>query len=555
MQTILSMSKYIRNNLKLWGFGLFIPVFASLATNIFFADRLEKFSALLLEPEMSFPEIAAMLIVALIILLILSGIDDIGLYLFSLFAVTAENELKQDIFESMVHAPLKEIQRFHKGELVTRYNTDAAQCSGIVSYDVHGMIYQLLVGIGYLAAVLLYDLWIGLIMLVLGFGVILLNFLLLRRMIRIQKEILKAEEEYTLNCSNAIQGKMSIRQYPAKKMMADKIKASARLICQKEYQYVWLQTLKILTSDGLANICTYLLTPLACVFAVHGYISIPAVLFIHQICRYFIMYTQNLGTSFINYKTHELSYERISSVLSVPGEETDREKDRNTGRKAGFQFDSSISFEKVSVSYGERKVLDDVTFTIRPGEITCLAGESGSGKSTLIKTLLQMVDYEGRISVGDINCADIPLDILRSQIALSPEHGDLFNTTVYENIHFGDPGASEAEINVAAGKAAINGGTAFMQRDAGENGSQLSGGQRQRVSVARAMLKNAPVIILDEPTAALDAVSEAKLLDTLRSLKQEGKCILMISHKESTLRAADRLLYLEKGKVTEKSQP
>lgn len=165
-----------------------------------------------------------------------------------------------------------------------------------------------------------------------------------------------------------------------------------------------------------------------------------------------------------------------------------------------------------------------------------------------------MVDYEGKISVRDINCADIPLDILRSQIALSPEHGDLFNTTVYENIQFGDPGASEAEINVAAGKAAINGGTAFMQRDAGENGSQLSGGQRQRVSVARAMLKNAPVIILDEPTAALDAVSEAKLLATLRSLKQEGKCILMISHKESTLRAADRLLYLEKGKVTEKSQ-
>ena len=549
MQTMFSMSKYIRRNLKLWIAGLFIPVFASLATNIFFAERLQKFSALLLDSQMSFTETVVMLSAALLILLLLSVIDDIGLYLFSLFAITTENELRQDFYSSMIHASLKELQQFNRGELITRYNTDAGQCTGIVSYDVHGMIYQVSVGMGYLIAVMVYDLWIGFIMLALGFGVILMNYLLLRRIIVAQTEIIKANEEYTLNCSNAIQGKMSIRQYSAGGMMTNKIEASSRLACQKEYRYVWLQTLKILTSDSLANICTYLLTPLACIFAVYGYISIPAVLFIHQICRYFIMYTQNLGTSYINYKTHELSYDRFKEVLSM----TDEEAERGRAEDKDFPADNSVSFERVSVYYKERRILNDVSFAIRPGEITCLAGESGSGKSSLVKALLQMADYQGRICIGDRDCADMPIDILRGHISLSPEHGDLFNTTVYENIQFGNLSAAEQEIDLAARRAAITGGMSFMQRNAGENGSQLSGGQKQRVSIARAILKNAPVIILDEPTAALDAVSEAKLLDTITSLKQESRCILIISHKESTLRAADRILYIEDGKVTEKT--
>lgn len=547
MQTLSSMMKYIRKHMKLWLCGLLIPAFASLATNIFYANRLQNYSEQLMGTEPSLSAIAIMLAVTVVVLLILSGIDDVGRYVFALFSVSTENEIKHDYYGRLVHASLQALEKFNQGELISRYNEDITQSTSIVSYDIHGVIYPLIVGIGYLTAVLTADIWIGSIMLVLGIGVIIFNFLFLKKLIRIQKEILQANEAYVLHCTNAIHGKMSIRQYCAKDMMAAQMKLSASQLARRERQRIRIQALKILTSDGLANICTYLLAPIACVFAVYGYLSVPVVLFIHQICRCFIQYTQNFAGAFIQYQLHALSYERLDPILNLADEA------QTPFRRAGAAdpAHNGITFDAVNVFYGDKHVLKDVSFSIHPGEIVGLVGESGSGKSTLIKALLQLVGYEGHIFIGGVDCAYIPLDRLRSLIALSPEHSDLFHTTVHENIQFGSPDASETELFRAVNKAAITDAEAFLDRDAGENGERLSGGQKQKVSIARALLKNAPIIVLDEPTAALDAHSEAKVLDTIQELGQEGKCILLITHKASTLRIADRIMHIENGKVHE----
>ena len=209
-----------------------------------------------------------------------------------------------------------------------------------------------------------------------------------------------------------------------------------------------------------------------------------------------------------------------------------------------FPKNSSVTFDHVGVAYEGHQILNGVSFTVSSGECICIRGESGSGKSTLIKALMQMVDYQGEIFIGETNCKKLSLEVLRRQIAFSPEHSDLFCTSVYENILFGNPAAKKEDIYRAADKAALTNIETFLERKVGEGGELLSGGQRQRVSIARTLLRDAPIIILDEPTAALDTESEENILQTISDLKQEGKCILLITHKESTMRVANKILEL-----------
>lgn len=546
MRTLISMVQYIRRNLVIWFIGMLVPALFSLATNVYFANRLEAYTAYLMGDNPLFWHVAVMMAFSIPVLLLLSGIDDVGRYIFSFLVASVDNTIKQDFYIGMTRASLKDLQRFSKGELITRYCTDAEQSTSIIVMDINGVIYPLIVGIGYLTAVLYENIWIGIIMVTLGVGVIVLNFLFYKRIIHLQKEILRSCEGYTRNCNDAIHGKMSIRQYAAKGIMAGKIERSAKMIYQKELQQTSLQVLKVLTSDALANICTYLLTPLACIFAVYGYIGIPVVLFIHQICRNFITYTQNFANSFIQLNTHALSYERLRSIMVLPAEYMQIDNCTDV-----LLPNESIIFENVNVSYGEHRVLKNVNLFIQPGEIVCLVGESGSGKTTLVKALLQMVDYQGRILIGGVDCKDIPLSVLRGHIGLSPEHNDLFPMSVYDNIKFGDLYASELEIDSVMEKAAIKDLNEMKERQAGESGSFLSGGQRQKVSFARVLLKNSPVIILDEPTAALDNESELQILSTIENLKKEGKSVLMITHKLSSLPIADRIFRIEDGEILE----
>ena len=283
--------------------------------------------------------------------------------------------------------------------------------------------------------------------------------------------------------------------------------------------------------------------------------------------------SQNFAAAFVNYTEHKLSFERVSEVLLLP-EETVEWKEGITERPAAqetgwgektvaaencrtekppaqecngantFRNHGSVIFDHVSVSYEGRQILNEISFTASPGECVCIRGDSGSGKSTLAKALMQMVDYQGEISINGKNCKELPLDTLRKQIAFSPEHSDLFHTSVYENILFGNPDAAKEAVYRAADRSAVTDLETFLGRDAGEDGELLSGGQKQRVSFARTLLRDSPIFILDEPTAALDTESETKILKTISDLKQEGKCILLITHKESTMHVADRIVQL-----------
>ena len=216
-------------------------------------------------------------------------------------------------------------------------------------------------------------------------------------------------------------------------------------------------------------------------------------------------------------------------------------------------------FEHVSFAYDEKKVLDDVSFTAAEGEVTALVGPSGSGKSTCAKLAARLWDIdEGTIKVGGVDISTVDPEVLLTDYSVVFQDVVLFDDTVMENIRLGKHGASDEEVLAAAKAANCD---EFVERlpegyntSIGENGAKLSGGERQRISIARALLKDAPIILLDEATASLDVENETKVQGALSRLLR-GKTVLVIAHRMRTVEAADKIIVLKEGRVAEEGTP
>jgi len=218
-----------------------------------------------------------------------------------------------------------------------------------------------------------------------------------------------------------------------------------------------------------------------------------------------------------------------------------------------------IVFENVGFSYDDKQVLRGVTFTAKEGEVTALVGPSGSGKSTCTRLAARLWDVdEGTIRVGGVDIRTIDPEVLLTDYSMVFQDVVLFDDTVMENIRLGRRGASDEEVLAAAKAANCD---EFAEKlpqgyatPIGENGAKLSGGERQRISIARALLKNAPIVLLDEATASLDVENETKVQGALSRLLQ-GRTVLVIAHRMRTIEAADRIVVLADGRVVENGSP
>ncbi len=214
-----------------------------------------------------------------------------------------------------------------------------------------------------------------------------------------------------------------------------------------------------------------------------------------------------------------------------------------------------VAFEGVSFTYAEAPAIENVSFTVEPGETVALVGPSGAGKSTIFNLLPRLYDpTTGTVRIDGQDVRESTLASVRGAIALVSQEAALFNDSVRTNIALGRPGATHAEIEAAAKAAAAHDFIMALPMGydtlVGERGSNLSGGERQRVALARAFLRNAPILLLDEATSALDAESEAKVQEALKRLTK-GRTTLVIAHRLSTVREADRILALENGRIVE----
>ena len=219
-----------------------------------------------------------------------------------------------------------------------------------------------------------------------------------------------------------------------------------------------------------------------------------------------------------------------------------------------------INFDNVSFSYNNNeKVLDNVSFTAKQGEITALVGPSGGGKTTVSRLAARFWDAtSGNITVGGMNISNIEPETLLSLYSIVFQDVTLFNTSVAENIRLGKKDATDEEVLAAAKLANCD---EFVQKlangydtEIGENGCNLSGGERQRISIARAFLKNAPIILLDEATASLDVENET-LIQTALSRLIKDKTVIVIAHRMRTVENADKIVVLSDGKIAECDTP
>ena len=246
----------------------------------------------------------------------------------------------------------------------------------------------------------------------------------------------------------------------------------------------------------------------------------------------------------------QISAKRLNEIYDTPaanGSET-------------FEPDGhDIEFKNVSFSYNDEEVLHGVSFIAKEGEVTALVGPSGSGKSTCARLAARLWDVSsGSITVGGIDIKSVDPEVLLTDYSMVFQDVVLFDDTVRENIRLGKHGASDEEVYEAAKAANC---LEFIQKMPegfdtmiGENGARLSGGERQRISIARALLKNAPIVLLDEATASLDVENETKVQSALSRLLK-GKTVLVIAHRMRTVENADKIIVLSEGKVAEQGSP
>jgi subfamily B ATP-binding cassette protein MsbA len=245
------------------------------------------------------------------------------------------------------------------------------------------------------------------------------------------------------------------------------------------------------------------------------------------------------------------SSEQVFHFLDLPSEVVDR-----PGAITLRTFEREIVFEDVDFDYGDgTPLLRDVNLRIKKGDVVAIVGSSGAGKTTLANLILRFFDVtQGRILIDGHDIRDVQLSSLLAQIGMVTQETILFNDTVFNNICYGDRSKKEAEVVEAARAALAHDFIMEMpqgyQTMIGERGQRLSGGQRQRIAIARALLKNPPLLILDEATSELDSESELLVQKALANL-MTGRTVLVIAHRLSTVRRADRIVVLDRGAISE----
>lgn len=252
------------------------------------------------------------------------------------------------------------------------------------------------------------------------------------------------------------------------------------------------------------------------------------------------------------------SYDRVECLLYERPQITDENADQSLTVK---DIQGDLKYDIGSFAYPDEKeipVLQNIEFTLKPGQTLGLVGKVGAGKTTIIELLLREFDhYQGKITLGGHDIRNIPLKLLLNEISYVPQNNFLFSTSIEKNIAFSDQDATKNKIESAAQKSDLHDDIMQMpagyQTLVGENGVSLSGGQKQRLSIARALLKESPILILDDALSAVDAKTETAILNSLRS-ERKGKKTLIAAHRLTSVMDADLILVLKNGKIVERGK-
>lgn len=438
------------------------------------------------------------------------------------------------------------------GQLMSRLNNDVAQVQQVVSETIGDLARETLALIGYAVLLLYYDARLALVCLTSAPLIVYPLIRLGQRVRRTTRRSQEALEQLSHISVEAFTGQRIVKAFGTEAAEADKFR--------KAGYHLFRTNMKVTAALSSLPPLMELLGGIAMAAALwYGSreIAVGALTtgeFTSFIAALFLMYgpAKKLSRANANVQQAVAASERIFEMLNVHTEVPDK-----AGALALAPFRRVIAFEDVSFGYddGVGRILRAVSFRVDAGQMVAIVGRSGAGKTTLVNLLPRFYDVSaGRITFDDVDIRDVQLASLRHQIGIVTQETVLFDDTVARNIAYGCPGASRGAIEDAARAAHAHEFIAALPQGyetlIGERGQRLSGGQRQRLAIARALLKDAPILILDEATSALDTESELLVQEALTNL-MKNRTSFVIAHRLSTIRRADAIVVLERGRIVE----
>ena len=460
-----------------------------------------------------------------------------------------EHSLRTDTFDNVLGLDLQYFENKSSGRLMAILNDDVNQLEKFLDTGANKLLQTMttviVIGGTFLYISPLIAIFAFIPIPVIIFGSFKFTKTIATRYTRIRNGI----ETLNANLSNSLSGILTVKSFNREKREFERILTSSDEVKSANYHAIKLSA-AFIPIIRIAILFGFTATLLIGGFmALDGEINVAMYSVLLFITQRLLWPLTELGDTFDTYQRAMASFKRINALKDTQPEIKD-------GTVKSMGIDNSIVLEKVNFSYVENfPVLNNVSLEIEKGSTTAIVGSTGSGKSTLIKLLLRLYDVEsGKIIFDDENIQDLNIHSLRKNIGLVSQDIFLFEGTVFENIAYGNLDATESEIWNAARLSESDEFINLLpnKKDTivGERGQKLSGGQRQRISIARAILKNPEILILDEATSAVDNETEAAIQRSLDTLK-EGRTVIAIAHRLSTIRNADVIYVLEKGEIVE----
>ena len=488
---------------------------------------------------------------AIIVVFVLRGALNFGqTYLSEYVGLSIVQDVRNQMMRHLQFMPLSFFSRHPSGTLISRIGSDATLLRSALTDSVTSFLKDTTSLIVLIVVAFIKDWFLASLAFVVFPASVLPVIRLSRKMKRFARRGQISTGTLTSYLQESIQGNRIVKAFGMEEYEIGRF--------MKENLYLFKQSLRVTRIRGIVS-------PTMELFAAFGIASVvwyggssviagtrtPGDFFAFMTAM-FLMYQpfKSLTRAYTMLHQGLAGAERVFEILDEAPSIADK-----PGARVAAPFARATEFHDVSFSYGTDPVLSHVNLTIRAGEMVALVGMSGAGKSTLADLIPRFYDVSsGRITLDGVDIRDLTLESLRAQVGIVAQHTFLFDDTVRNNIAYGDPQRSMDDI-VAAAKAAnahefVSAMPQGYDSTVGEMGMQLSGGQRQRLAIARALLKDAPILILDEATSSLDSESERLVQDALEKL-MTTRTTLVIAHRLSTIRNADRIVVLVDGAVAE----
>lgn len=459
--------------------------------------------------------------------------------------------LREEMFEKLITLPASFYDKNNSGQLMSKLLYDVEQVAGAATDAILTVIRDTLTIIGLIAWMIYLNGFLSLIILVTVPFVAILVYFVSIRFRRISKEIQGSMGNVSHVCGEIIEAHREVKTFGSQAYETarfDRINRKNRG-----------QQMKKIATDASSEPVIQLITVLGLAVVIY-LATLPEVLnsitvgsFISFITAMFMLLTPLKRLTKVNSKL-QAGIAAAESIFTLLDEEPEHDSGTLTMDRAKGQ----IEYRHVSFSYDEGKgsVLNDICFTAAPGQTVAFVGHSGSGKTTLVSLLARFYNIEkGQILIDGVDISQLTLKDLRKQLSLVNQQVVLFNDTIANNISYGQAGEVSEEAIIKAAKSAhawefIQKLPQGLQTEVGENGVLLSGGQRQRLAIARALLRNSPILILDEATSALDTEAERHIQAAFEELMRE-RTTLVIAHRLSTIEKADIIIVMHDGEILE----